>query len=86
MNEDERAALHRDNLAARRRGRAANFASLAGNRQAREALDADWQPVRLARLEAELPALGDEALLEEMLVAVPRRNLYVTDAPGGLVA
>jgi hypothetical protein len=40
MDEEERAALHRRNLAARCK------AALAGNKAAREALEARWAPLR----------------------------------------
>ena len=86
MSEEERAALHRSQIAARRQARCENFASLAGNRERREALDRAWAPPLLARLEAQAGCLPDELdSLEDMYCRVPDQNIYVSGVPEGLL-
>jgi hypothetical protein len=82
MNEEERAALYREQIAARARARRDRFVALAGNREARINLDIAWQPVLLAHLEAQMP-LGDDGVdsLEEMYVEVPQRDIYISEVP-----
>jgi hypothetical protein len=46
MDEEERAALHRRNLAARCKATKARERALVGNKAAREALEARWAPLR----------------------------------------
>ena len=86
MNEEERAALHRDQLAAQAQARRDRFVALAGDRQARIDLDIAWQPVLLAQFEAQAPA-GDDSYdaLEEMYVQVPEADVYVTEIPDDLL-
>jgi hypothetical protein len=59
MTEEERAELHRQQLAARCQDRRARFAALAGDPAAAAAVRADWEPPILARLEAQLPPEPD---------------------------
>ena len=81
MNEEERAALYREQVASRAQARRDNYVALAGNRARREALDLAWRPPVLARLEA--GAQGDDCeFLEELYVEVPERDIYVSgEAP-----
>jgi hypothetical protein len=85
MTEEERAALHRSQIAARRQARCDCFIALAGNREARVALDLAWQPYLLARLEAE--GFGDDCLdsEEDVLCQAPDRDIYISQIPGGLL-
>lgn len=84
MTEEERAALYREQFAARRQARRERFIELAGDRDARVALDLAWQPVFLARLEAQF---GEDCFdaLEEMYVQVPEQDIYVTEIPDDLL-
>jgi hypothetical protein len=80
MTEEERAELYREQVASRAQMRRERFLALAGNREAREALDAAWMPPLLAGLEA--GACGDDLeFLEEMFVRIPERDLFVTEIP-----
>lgn len=84
MNDEERAELHRSQTAARRQARAQQYIGLAGDRDARVALDVAWRPPLLAALEAQ--GMGDcGEFLEEMYVEVPQKDLYVTEIPDGLL-
>lgn len=85
MNEEERAALYRSQTAARSQARRDQLVGLAGDRDARAALDAAWQPVLLASLESQ--GQGDDSeLLEELYVEVPEQDVYVTGIPDDLLA
>ncbi len=84
MTEEERAELHRSQTAARRQVRAERYIGLAGNRDARAALDVAWRPPLLAALEAQ--GMGDcGEFLEEMYVEVPLKDVYLTEVPDGLL-
>jgi len=84
MNEEERAALHRSQAVAQRQARAARYIALAGDRDARVALELAWRPPLLAALEAQ--GMGDcSEFLEEMYVDVPQKDVYLTEIPEGLL-
>jgi hypothetical protein len=84
MTEEERAELHRSQTVARRQARAARYIGLAGDRDARVALDLAWRPSLLAALEAQ--GMGDcGEFLEEMYVEVPPKDVYLTEIPDGLL-
>lgn len=77
MNEEERAALYREQVASRAQARREQYVGLAGNRARREALDLAWRPPVLARLEAQSQG-DDHEFLEEMFVDVPQRDIFVS--------
>ncbi len=72
MNEEERAELFREQYAARRQARCERFEGLAGDSEARTALDLAWRPYLLARLEAE--AEIDPDLYDDLICEVPGRS------------
>jgi hypothetical protein len=80
MNEEERAALYREQVAARAQARRDAYVGLAGNRQKRIELDEAWWPPVLARLEAQF--IGDDSeFLEELYVEVPQKDVYISEIP-----
>jgi hypothetical protein len=84
MTEEERAELHRSQTAGGRQARAARYIGLAGDRDARVALELAWRPPLLAALEAQ--GMGDcGEFLEEMYVEVPPKDLYLSEVPDGLL-
>jgi hypothetical protein len=84
MTEEERAELHRSQTVARRQARADRYIGLAGDRDARAALDVAWRSPLLAALEAQ--GMGDcGEFLEEMYVEAPPEDIYVTEIPDGLL-
>jgi hypothetical protein len=84
MTEEERAALYRSQVASRAQARRDRFVGLAGNRDARVALDAAWMPPLLASLESQ--GYGDDSeFLEEMYVDVPPQDIYITEIPDDLL-
>jgi hypothetical protein len=86
MNEEERAELYRTQLTARRQARRARFVGLAGNRDARVALDVAWRPPLLAALEAQVGYPGDDLDSEENVIAeVPPQDIYISEIPDGLL-
>ena len=84
MDSEERAALYREQLAARRNARARQFIALAGNHGRREGLDAAWAPPLLAALESQGDPDPPDAL-EEAFVEVPREDIYISEIPDGLL-
>jgi hypothetical protein len=85
MTEEERAELHRSQTVARCQARAEQYIGLAGDRDARVALELAWRPLLLAALEAQ--GMGDcGEFLEEMYVDVPPRDIYLSEIPNDLLA
>jgi hypothetical protein len=84
MTEEERAVLFREQLAKRRQARCARFVALAGDREAREALDLAWQPYLLASLEAQAGG-GYPDAEEEVPCRVPDSQRYISRVPGELL-
>jgi hypothetical protein len=82
MTEEERAALYREQFAARAQARRDRFIGLAGDRARRVELDIAWQPVLLAQLEVQMP-VGDDCsdALEEMYVQVPEADIFTIAIP-----
>jgi hypothetical protein len=86
MTEEERAVLYREQLAARRQARRGRFVGLAGNRDARVALDLAWRPSLLASIEAQaVPAADDWDSEENVIAEVPQRDIYITEIPDELL-
>jgi hypothetical protein len=83
MNDEERAALYREQVAAQRNSRAQQFIALHGNRQRREELDAAWAPPPLAALEGRGGMFMDD--LEDTYAEVPEQDIYVSEVPGDLL-
>lgn len=84
MTEEERAELHRSQTIAQRQARRDRFIGLAGDREARVALDIAWHPPLLAALEAQ--GYGDDSeFLEEMYVEVPPQDVFTTEIPDELL-
>lgn len=87
MTEEERAALYREQFVSRRQARRERFIGLAGDREAREALDVAWRPVLIAQMEAQMPVTDDcSDALEEMYVEVPQGDVFITEAPDDFFA
>lgn len=78
MTEEERAALHREQVRNRAQYRCVLFTGLHGDLQKREELDANWAPPVLAHWEAQYPGT-DADFLEEMYCRVPAPFAHVTD-------
>jgi hypothetical protein len=84
MNDEEKAALYRTQVASQAQARRDRYVALAGDRQKRQELDAAWAPVLLARLERDF--VGDDCeFLEELYVEVPQRDVYITEIPDDLL-
>jgi hypothetical protein len=84
MTEEEKAALHRTQEASRRQARRDAYVGLAGNRDARIALEAAWQPPLLAALEAQ--GVGDDSeFLEGLYVEVPPQDIYISEITDDLL-
>lgn len=84
MNEEEQAALYRQQAVARAQDRRDRFVALAGNRERRIALDEAWRPPVLTRLESQF--IGDDCeFLEELYVDVPPQGIYITEIPDDLL-
>jgi hypothetical protein len=85
MDEEERAALYRQQVVSREQARRDAYVGLAGNRQKRIELDEAWWPPVLAQLEAQF--VGDDCeFLEELYVDVPQKDVYITEVPDDLLA
>jgi len=85
MTEEERAELHRSQTLAQRQARRDRFIALAGDREARIALDEAWRPPLLAALEAQGGGGDDSELLEEMYVEIPPQDVFITEIPDELL-
>lgn len=85
MNEEERAALYRQQRTSRLQARRDRYVGLAGNRDSRVALDAAWMPRILVSLEAQ--GYPDDCIDSEecLYVEVPPEDVYITEIPDDLL-